>query len=246
VNDAGLWIAIGTLTGLIAGSFLSTLAIRWPEERSLSGRSQCDACGQAVGVRDLVPVLSFLALGGRCRTCRARIDRSHIVLELGCAAIGASAMFVAPGVDGALGALFGWLLLTLAAIDLKHFWLPNVLTGSLALGGLAGGLIGFAPDLQDRIIGGIAGYASLALIAFAYRTIRKREGLGGGDPKLLGAIGLWLGWQVLPYVLIGASVAGLAAVATLAMRGRAVAATTRLPFGTLMAVAAFPLWLISR
>ena len=155
-------------------------------------------------------------------------------------------MAVAPGAVGATGALFAWLLIALAALDLRHFWLPDRLTLALAVAGLVAGLIDPAVSMRDRLIGGLVGYAALAGIALAYRLVRKREGLGGGDPKLLGAIGLWLGWQSLPFVLLGASGAGLAAVGLLMLRGKTVSTSMRLPFGTLLAVAAFPVWMVTR
>ena len=98
--------------------------------------------------------------------------------------------------------------------------------------------------LIDRLIGGAVGFGALFAIAWVYRRVRGRTGLGGGDPKLLGGIGLWLGWASLPYVLIGASALGLCGVAVLFFRGRAVAGDTRLPFGALMALAAFPIWVL--
>ncbi len=240
------WALIGAAAGLIAGSFLATLAIRWPQDRGLGGRSACDGCTVPVGVADLVPIISYLRLRGRCRACGAKIDPLHPVVELTCALVGAAALGLAPGWAGAFGALFGWLLVTLAALDLRHFWLPDALTAVLAAFGIIGGVAGFDPLLPDRLIGGAAGFASLWLLAFSYRRLRQREGLGGGDPKLLGAIGLWTGWQALPVILIGASLTGLFIVLVMMVAGRQVSATTRLPLGSLMAVAAFPVWLFSR
>ncbi len=149
-----------------------------------------------------------------------------------------------PGWEGAANALFGWQLIALAALDFEHFWLPDRLTASLAATGLAFGAGGIGVDLRSRLIGGVAGFAALWLIGAGYRRIRGRVGLGGGDPKLLGAIGCWLGWQSLPLVLVAASVIGLLAVLSMAMRGAQVAADTRLPLGTLMALSAWPLSLV--
>lgn len=153
-------------------------------------------------------------------------------------------MVALPGPEGIAGALFGWQLLALAALDAEHFWLPDRLTGVLAVSGLAFGAAGVGIDLPSRLIGGVVGFAALFAISWTYRRARARAGMGGGDPKLLGAIGCWLGWQSLPYVLIGASLIGLVAALVMLVRGKDVAATTRLPFGTLMAVAAFPFWLL--
>ena len=209
----------------------------------MRGRSACDACGATLHARDLVPVLSAVALRGRCRACGARIDPVHWQIEAAGAAIGAAAGLVVAGPEAVAGAVFGWLLLALAALDLRHWWLPDRLTAMLALTGLASGAAGVIPPLAERAIGGTAGFASLWLIAAAYRRLRGREGMGGGDPKLFGAIGLWLGWRMLPGVLLLASVIGLGWVLWQAARGRRPAATDAVPFGVLLALAAYPGWL---
>jgi len=245
MSEAFVWaIGLGVL-GAIVGSFLATLVIRWPQERSvLRGRSACDGCGRTLQPRDLVPLVSALWLRGQCRTCGARIDPRQMRIELAAAVIGALAGGVAPGLEGMTGAMFGWLLLTLAALDMAELWLPDPLTASLALAGIAAGLAGFDPSLTDRIIGGLAGFASLWLIAFGYRLLRGRDGMGGGDPKLFGAIGLWLGWRMLPSVLLLASLVGLGIVLFARLRGRAMAADHPLPLGALLAIAAYPAWLV--
>lgn len=242
---AWLWpVALGVL-GAIAGSFIAALVIRWPAGRSvLAGRSACDACGRVLGPAELVPLLSVLWLRGRCRSCRAPIDRRHWQIELAAAAIGVIAGVAVPGAAGAAGALFGWVLLALAALDVTEFWLPDALTATLALAGMVVGLLGVPPPLLDRVIGGIAGFAALWLIAAGYRLVRGREGLGGGDPKLLGAIGLWLGWRMLPIVLVLACLVGLAIVLARVLTGRPVRADDRLPFGALLAIAAYPVELV--
>lgn len=242
------WIggAAGGLLGLIVGSFLATILIRWPQERSaLGGRSACDACGETLQARDLVPVLSFLATRGRCRACQAPIDPRHLGMELAAAMVGATA-FVAHGWPlGLVTACFGWWLLTVIALDAEHLWLPDSLTLPLIPLGLAASWAGFGPPLADRAIGAAAGGISLWLIAALYRLARGRDGMGGGDPKLLAGLGAWLGWMQLPFVLLGAGLLGLAAALAMRARGRAVAATTRLPLGALMALAAWPIWLIA-
>lgn len=171
------------------------------------------------------------------------IDPRHWIIELMGAGIGVAAGLVAPDPSGIAGAVFGWLLLALAALDLAAFWLPDRLTGLLAAAGLAAGAAGLDPPIADRLIGGIAGYASLAAIAWGYRRLRHREGMGGGDPKLFGAIGLWLGWRMLPATLVIASLIGLGIALFAQLTGRGMARDTALPFGTLLAVAAYPAWL---
>ncbi len=243
--DPVWWGLSGIIVGLIAGSFISTLVIRWPEGRGLGGRSACDGCGRVLTAFDLLPLLSSFLSAGKCRTCGARINWRHPAIELGAAAIGLAALIRHPGLEGVAGALFGWQLLALAALDAEHFWLPDWLTGLLAGTALAFGAMGVGYDLPSRLIGGVAGFGVLFAIAWSYRKIRGRDGMGGGDPKLLGAIGCWLGWQSLPYVLLGASVVGLCVALTLIARKHDVTATTRLPLGSLMAIAAFPIWLLS-
>ena len=89
-------VVLGALAGLIAGSFVGTLAVRWPEGRGVGGRSACDGCGAVLGPRDLVPLVSWLARRGRCATCGAAIDARHPVAEVACAIVGASALMAAP------------------------------------------------------------------------------------------------------------------------------------------------------
>jgi leader peptidase (prepilin peptidase)/N-methyltransferase len=235
--------AAGFLLGALIGSFIATLILRWPQGKSvIAGRSHCDACGKILGPLELTPLLSFILSKGRCRSCGSRINPRHFWVELAAAVIGAVSLALVPGWQGLAGALLGWVLLTLALLDAEHFWLPDNLTLPLLLLGLA---IVNEPPLLHRAIGAAAGYAVLALIAFGYRAARGREGLGGGDPKLLAAIGAWLGWQMLPFVLLAASLAGLGWAGIAALRGRPMSGQDRLPLGTLMAVAAWPIWLFA-
>lgn len=239
-----LWPILLGLLGAVIGSFLATLVVRWPHGESvLRGRSHCDGCGRALTARELVPLLSAAALHGRCRTCGAAIDARHWQIEAGAVAISVLAGVAVPGPVGIAGAVFGWLLLTLAALDIAELWLPDALTGTLAVAGLATGALGIAPALVDRAIGGLGGFGALWLVGFLYRRVRGREGLGGGDPKLLGAIGLWLGWQLLPVVVFLAALTGLAVVLVARLSGRGVSLADRMPFGALLAIAAYPAWL---
>jgi leader peptidase (prepilin peptidase)/N-methyltransferase len=243
VSDQAIWaLALGGL-GAIAGSFLATLVIRWPEGREMNGRSACDTCGRTLKAWELIPLLSAAALRGRCRECGAAIDPTHIGVEAACLVVGVTAGWFAPGIQGAAGAVFGWLLVTLAMLDWRAFWLPDRLVLPLALAGLAGGVAGLAPALVDRLLGGAGGFGVLWGVATAYRRMRGREGIGGGDPKLFGAIGLWLGWQLLPAVLLVSGLVGLGIVAFRAVARRPMAGSDPLPLGTLLAVAAYPAWI---
>jgi leader peptidase (prepilin peptidase)/N-methyltransferase len=239
--------AFGTMLGAIVGSFLATVFVRWPAgESALGGRSRCDGCGRTLGAVDLIPIIGFAWNRGRCRTCGASIDPAHLLIELVAAAIGGAAFALVPPVPAVAWAVLGWGLLVLAALDWRHFWLPDKLTLGLAAAGIAFGALIEAASLGDRLIGLVAGYFVLWLIARIYRALRHREGMGGGDPKLLGAIGAWFGWQVLPFVLFAASLIGLLLALVTAVRGRPVSAATALPLGTLLCVAALPGWLVAR
>ena len=243
--EAVAWAAALGLLGAVAGSFLAALVVRWPEGRSvMRGRSACDACGRTLHAGELVPLLSALASRGRCRGCGAAIDPVHGRMEAAALVAGAVAGWLAPGGEGVAGALFGWVLLALAVLDWRHFWLPDRLIAALALAGVASGIADLLPALSDRLIGGAVGYGLLAAVATGYRRLRGREGLGGGDPKLFGAIGLWLGWRLLPAVLLVAGLVGMGIVAWRWATGRRVAADDAMPLGTLLAVAAYPAWAI--
>ena len=241
------WPVLLGVLGVVFGSFIATIAIRWPAGRSiLKGRSECDACAKPLDWFELVPLLSYAAQLGKCRACGEGIKPSHPVIELLALAIGVAAGFIAPGADGAAGAVFGWLLLALAALDLRAFWLPNELTGALAAAGIFTGVASLQPELVERLIGGVAGFLALLLAASAYRVIRGVDGLGGGDPKLLGAIGLWIGWRMLPLVVFAACVIGLIAVLAMRFSGKKLGMQDRMPLGVLLAVAAWGVWVLER
>jgi leader peptidase (prepilin peptidase)/N-methyltransferase len=225
---------LGGIAGAIVGSFIATLCIRWPRgEQVASGRSRCDVCGRRLGALELVPIASSVLARGKCRTCGARINPLHLRVEVAAAISGATALAIAPNASGAALALFCWLLLGPAILDARYHWLPDRLTAAIAIAGLAmGGFLSGVPILE-RLIGGAAGFGGLALLAIVYRQLRGREGMGAGDPKLLGAVGLWTGWAALPPILLIASVAGLV-WALVERRGRSEAVA----FGTLIAFGA--------
>lgn len=228
------------------GSFIATLTQRWGEGRRIGGRSGCDACGAALRWFELVPLFSFAVLRGRCARCGVAIARRQPLIEALAALIGATAFAALPPSEALAAALFGWQLLALGVLDLEHFWLPDRLTLLLALSGVAAGWVVLAPDPLARLIGGVGGYASLWLIGWLYQRTRHREGLGGGDPKLFGAIGLWLGWQPLALVLFGACLIGIGGVLLARIGGKNFAASDRVPLGSLLAISAFAAALFAR
>lgn len=236
----------GALLGLIIGSFLATILVRWPAGQSvISGRSRCDHCQTELGPVDLIPVVSYFLRWGKCRSCGQRIAPEHPAIEITAALIGALAFALAPGVEGLLGALLGWQLLLLAALDVKHQWLPDRLTILLVTSGLLAGLILDVPVPEDRVIGAIAGFVTFSAIRYLYFRLRGKEGLGQGDAKLLAGIGAWLGWTALPVVILLACLVGLSGILLSRLKGKPVDRDTALPFGSYLAVAAFPLWLVT-
>lgn len=247
-QGAGVLLAGAGVLGAIVGSFLGATLERLPAGRSVvTGRSACDSCGTALTVTELVPVLSWLAQRGKCRTCGSPIGWWQMAAELGAAGIAMGAVLAAPPGAVLAAMVLGWQLLLLALLDARHLWLPRVLTGALAASGLAvAGARAFAVQdaapLVSALAGGALGFALLWLVATAYRRTRGREGMGGGDPPLLGAIGLWLGPLGVVHTVLGGSLVGLAAALALFVAGRKLSADSVLPLGTCLAIAAWPLF----
>jgi leader peptidase (prepilin peptidase) / N-methyltransferase len=228
------------------GSFLGLLIRRLPEGSPIArGRSRCDACGATLRVRDLVPILSWLVAGGRCRYCRQPLGWFYPGVELAAVAVAVAAVLIDGGQRAWLDCLLGWWLLALGWIDLRRWLLPDALTLPLIIAGLAAAFL-FNPDqLTGRALGAALGYSSLVAIAAAYRALRGREGLGGGDAKLLAASGAWLGAAALPQVILLAALSALAAAAGLRLAGIRLGIHSALPFGPFLALATWVLWLLS-
>lgn len=247
INGAGaLLIFAFAGLGLIAGSFIGLVSVRLPlGEGIVGGRSRCRGCGRALAPWNLVPVVSYVAARGRCADCGERISIRYPLIELACAAAGVWAAVSQPTwIAAAFTALLGWQLLLIAVVDAEHQWLPDRLTLPLLATGVAAAASLPSPTLRDSLIGGAAGFASLWLLSRAYRRLRGREGLGGGDPYLLAAIGAWTGWIGLPSVLIWASTAGVSLVVARRLTGRTVSASDRLPFGVFLGIGAWLTWLL--
>lgn len=166
------------------------------------------------------------------------------LLAVAAAGAGVWAGLAQPSVAAAiLTALLGWQLLLIAVVDGEHFWLPDRLTLPLLATGLAAAAILNGLSLADSLAGAAFGFATLWLLARAYRRLRGREGLGGGDPFLLAGAGAWVGWIGLPSVLLWAALAGLSVAAAQVATGRRVSGSDRLPFGVFLAVATWLTWL---
>lgn len=194
-------------------------------------RSQCPQCGHKITALENVPLISYLALRGRCSRCRTRISPRYPIIE---ALTGALSGYIAwrYGLSwtAAAALVFAWTMIALAFIDLDTFYLPDDLTLPLLWLGLLVNMGGVFVDLRTAVIGAVAGYLSLWAVYWGYKILTGKEGMGYGDFKLLAAIGAWLGWQMLPVVILLSSFVGAAvgiALIALARHGRNVP----IPFG---------------
>lgn len=236
------WLVAAVALGPFVGSFLGLMSLRLPEGRPVGlARSACPACARPLGPIDLIPILSFALLRGRCRTCDAQIPRRYLVLELACPALALWSVLIYPSAEGFLGALLAWQLLLLALLDAEHFWLPRMLTLPLIVSGLA--VAAAQGALGGHLLGAVLGFAGLSLLALAYRRLRGREGLGGGDAYLLAGGGAWCGAIALPSILLIAAASGLVFALVLRLRGKTLAADQPLPFGVFLAAGVWLTWL---
>jgi leader peptidase (prepilin peptidase)/N-methyltransferase len=242
-TDTAGWLAV--LVSPFVGSFLGVVVRRLPEGRPIAWeRSRCEDCGAVLGVRDLVPLFSWLAGRGRCRFCKVRLGWFYPGVELAALAIAIIAAIVDSGTDIWLDCALGWWLLALGWIDARHWLLPDALTLPLVIAGL-GAALAFDPGgLTDRALGAVIGYLALRLVALLYRKFRGRDGLGEGDAKLLAAAGAWVGASGLPQVVLIAELAGLVAAAGARLAGVRLSATSALPFGPFLALATWLVWLL--
>lgn len=225
------------------GSFAGALVRRLPlEHPHLWERSCCEMCGTKLGPLELVPLLSFAALRGRCRHCKARISNFHPLIELAALAVAVIAVAVSAPETLVADCVLGWTLLTLAWIDARTLLLPDALTLPLLLAGLAEAWLNDPEALPDRLLGAALGWTMFTGLAWLWRRLRGIEALGQGDAKLLAAGGAWLGWQALPNVLLVAATCGLVG-ALISGRGR-VSATQTIAFGPWLALAIWALRLV--
>jgi leader peptidase (prepilin peptidase) / N-methyltransferase len=227
-----------------AGSFLGLIIRRLPDGLPVArGRSRCEKCGVQLKVRDLVPILSWLAAKGRCRYCGGSLGWFYPGVELAAFAVALAAVLADGGQAAWLDTLLGWWLLILGWIDIRCWLLPDVLTLPLVIAGLAAAAVFEPEQLMDRTFGAAGGYLVLQAVAVLYRVWRGREGLGRGDAKLLAASGAWLGASALPQVILLAALSALAGAACLRLFGVRIGAQSAMPFGPFLALATWVLWL---
>jgi leader peptidase (prepilin peptidase)/N-methyltransferase len=253
-------IALALVVGLCVGSFLNVVIHRLPKmlERGwrtqcaeLAGetpaaepaynlvvpRSACPSCGHRIGAHENVPIVSWLALRGKCSGCGARISVRYPTVELAGGLLAAYAVWrFGLTWKGGAACVFLWMLTALTVIDLDTQLLPDDLTLPLLWAGLIANLFGLFVPLHTAVIGAIAGYLSLWLVYWIFRLVRGKEGMGYGDFKLLAALGAWLGWSMLPIIVLLSSVVGAAiGLSLIVFKGRD--HNVPLAFGPYLAIA---------
>jgi len=256
--DPAVALPAAAVIGLCVGSFLNVVIHRLPKmmERGwaaqcaeLAGRepepqprydlvaprSACPSCGHAISALENVPVVSWLALRGRCKACGTRISVRYPIVELAAGVVALAAIWKFGATwTGLAACAFLWTLIALAFIDADTQLLPDDLTLPLLWGGLVANLFGLFVPLASAVIGAVAGYLALWTIYWLFKLIRGKEGMGYGDFKLLAALGAWLGWPMLPQIVLVSSVLGaIGGIAAMALQGRDRAAP--LPFGPWLA-----------
>jgi len=235
VGADALALAGAALLGLCLGSFLNVCILRLPHEQSLlRPPSSCPKCRRPIAWRDNIPVVSWLLLKGRCRHCGARISVQYPVVEAAVGLLWLAAVLAYGATVQALAAgLLGTVLLGIAITDARHYLIPDAFTwGGLVLGltlSLWGGVDGFL----QAVLGAVAGFALLFVVAQAGRWAFREEAMGGGDIKMMAMVGSFIGWKgVLLTVFLGA-VAGSVVFLPLSLKRKRL-----VPFGVFLAVGA--------
>jgi leader peptidase (prepilin peptidase)/N-methyltransferase len=200
-------------------------------------RSACPACGHRITALENIPVLSWLALKGKCSACKAPISARYPAVEVlgGLLAVAAVVRF-GGGAQGLAACVLLWTLLALTFIDVDTQLLPDDLTLPLLWAGLLVNVWGVFVPLSSAVLGAAGGYLSLWAVYWLFKLIRGKEGMGYGDFKLLGALGAWLGWQMLPLIVLLSSVVGaVLGIALIVFKGRD--HNIPIPFGPYLAIA---------
>jgi len=247
-----LGLCVGSFLNVVVGRMPRMMERRWraecaelnnqelpPAERFdlVTPRSTCPSCGHRITALENIPLLSFAVLRGKCSACRARISWRYPIVEALTGLLSGYAAWHFGFTFAAAGALvFTWAMIALAFIDLDTFYLPDDITLPLLWGGLMFNLGDGYTDISSAVIGGAAGYLALWLVFWMFKFATGKEGMGYGDFKLLAAIGAWLGWKMLPLVVLLSSFVGAVVgvfLIVLARHGRNVP----IPFGPYLAIA---------
>ena len=222
--------------GALWGSFANVCIYRLPLERGVvSGRSFCPKCNKLITWKDNIPIISFLFLRGRCRNCNKKISSQYLLVEA-MSVLLFLIIYILYGlsITTLLLLILSLSFLIIFFIDFKHYIIPNVLTFSMMSLGF---IKSFLPNLHpmfpnyiNSLIGGIFGYGIIWSIIFFYKQIRKKEGMGLGDAKLLSAIGFWFGWFSIPFVIFLSSIIALLSVAP-SLINKSKKFSSQIPFG---------------
>lgn len=233
-------LLIPALFGAIIGSFLNVVILRLPEEDTSIAfpASHCPKCLNSLSWYENIPILSYIVLRGKCSHCHTAISIQYPVVELLTAFLAVVVCYKFSYSIEAAGYFFlAAALLVIIFIDIHHQIIPDIIS-------LPGIVIGFLFSLvssnvtwQSSLIGLLLGGGLLYAIAYIYFFLRKQDGMGGGDIKLLAMIGAWLGWQSLPFVIFTSSLAG-SIVGLIAMKWQKKGGNTRIPFGPFLSCAA--------
>ena len=241
-------IVISAIFGAIVGSFLNVVILRLPDSNQsiVFPASHCPKCSSMLHWYENIPIVSYIFLRGKCGHCRAPISIQYPLVELLMALLAAALMHTFQlSLTTAGYFLFCAALLVIIFIDIHHQIIPDVIS-------LPGIFLGFlfsfvSPTVtwQDSLIGLVVGGGVLYAVAFSYYLLRKVDGMGGGDIKLLAMIGAWLGWQSLPFVIFASSLGG-SLVGLIAMLYQKKGGQTRIPFGPFLSLAALVYTFYSR
>lgn len=233
-----IWPVVVGLLGLFIGSFLNVCIYRLPRSESIVWPgSHCPTCGAAVKPWDNIPVLSYAILRGRCRQCAAPISPRYPLVEILSALLALALLYrFGPSVAFVIYYLFACALLVITFIDLDYQIIPD----SISIGGIVVGLVlvAWLPiSYRDALIGLGLGAGSLIAIIYGYFLLTKRQGMGGGDVKLLGMIGVFIGWQGVLFTIFISSVIGtVVGIAWILMQGKNMKAA--IPFGPFLSLGA--------
>jgi len=255
-------LALTGFLGLMVGSFLNVVIHRVPKmmEREWRGqcaelletgpppeqeqpynvvvpRSRCPGCDHQITALENVPIVSYLALKGRCSACGWRIPLRYPAIELLTAILSVLVVWrFGPTVQAGGALLLTWALVALSCIDFDTQYLPDSITLPFLWLGLAFNLAGVYTTLQASVIGAIAGYLTLWSVFHLFRLVTGKEGMGYGDFKLLAVFGAWLGWSSLPLIVLLSSLVGAAiGIGMIAFRGHD--RSIPIPFGPYLAIA---------
>lgn len=200
-------------------------------------RSRCPHCGHQIKSWENIPVISYLVLGGKCSACKAKISARYPIIEITTAVLSAAVIFyIGINWNGLAALVFTWSLIALTMIDFDTYLLPDDITLPLLWLGLIVNSFNSFTDLPSALWGAIAGYLSLWSVYKLFKLLTGKEGMGYGDFKLLAALGAWMGWQMLPQIILLSSLVGaVIGISLIVIRGRD--KNIPIPFGPYLAIA---------